>query len=155
MYLNPLDIHYCQDSISNTFSSGANIGDVLDDVCDGRTPLSSFPKIAVNKKNSKWYTTDNRRLWVFRQLRRLGKCGEIPVVKTGSISSEKMTTNNDGVEIEVRGGIYGVWFWKPNGAGSNPNGTYACTWPENSVPVYLHSFKYDNDSDDSDSDGYL
>jgi hypothetical protein len=48
-----------------------------------------------------------------------------------------MTTGNGGVSIAVRGrgGPGGVWHYKHDGAGKNLDGTYACTWPEDSVCV--------------------
>ncbi|XP_053385949.1 uncharacterized protein LOC128550626 [Mercenaria mercenaria] len=154
MLLKPSEIYYCQNSVKNKFSNGNRIGETLDDLCEGRCLLSSFPRIRVSKRDSKWFTTDNRRLWVFRHLYRLGKCGEIPVIETGDIPSQKMTTDNGGTSISVRGagGPGGTWYLKPNGTGSNPDGTFSCTWPESSF-YSIGSFYSDSD-DDVDSDDY-
>jgi hypothetical protein len=65
-----------------------------------------------------------------------------------------MTTTNGGVSIAVRGrgGPGGVWHYKHDGAGRNLDGTYACTWPEDSVCV--SSSYFDFDIYDSDDFGY-
>ncbi|XP_053385950.1 uncharacterized protein LOC128550627 [Mercenaria mercenaria] len=151
MLLKPSEIYYCQSSIKNRFKNGTMIGETLDDLCEGRCQLSSFPKIRVTKRDSKWFTTDNRRLWVFRQLYRLEKCGEIPVIVTGSIPPKKMSTGNGGLSVSVRGigGPGGMWHLKPDGAGSNPDGTYSCNWQEHSLfSLGAVGFDFDNDSDD-------
>lgn len=62
-----------------------------------------FPRIEVAKVNGYWYTADNRRLWVFRQLEKLNKCRRIPVDVIDEIPRHKMTTKNDGLYITVRG----------------------------------------------------
>lgn len=156
MYLKPTDIYYCQNSVKNVFQNGKRIGETLDDLCEGRCQLSSFPRIRVSKRDSKWFTTDNRRLWVFRQLYRLGKCGEIPVIETGVIPSDKMTTKNGGISITVRrGGPGGIWYLKPDGAGANADGSFACTWPEGSFSDSGASFFcYDSDEIYIDSDDF-
>ncbi|KAH3781559.1 hypothetical protein DPMN_159390 [Dreissena polymorpha] len=58
-------------------------------------------------------TMDNRRLWVFKELERLGKCDSVPVNVDDSIPSEKLTTDNGGVTIDVRGCPGGTWYTKP------------------------------------------
>jgi hypothetical protein len=73
---------------------------------------------------------DNRRLWVFRHLYRLGKCGEIPVEVVSDIDPAKMTTTNGGSSITVRGDPGGIWHLYPDGFGASRDGSYFCTWPE-------------------------
>jgi len=57
----------------------------------------------------KWFSADNRRLWVAKHLERLGKLDRIKVNVVRGIPLQKMTTNNGGVSIRVRGdpGGYG------------------------------------------------
>ena len=76
--------------------------------------MSSFPVIAVTKHGGYWMTSDNRRLWLFQHLERLGKCGQVPVTEASSIPGRKMTTNNNGVSIDVRGYVGGNWWRKPS-----------------------------------------
>ncbi|KAH3896168.1 uncharacterized protein LOC127864356 [Dreissena polymorpha] len=112
--LRPSDIHYSQDSINNYFDSKCNhsgvlIGQTLDDICDGRTNINSIPRITVVNRNGKWVTADNRRLWLFRQLERLGKCTNINVYEGYSIPAAKLTSTNGGVTVYVRRSPGGNW----------------------------------------------
>ena len=112
MYMSPLDIRYSQDSISCYFDSKCPhsfylLGETVDEISAGRTSLSSIPKITVVYKFGKWYTADNRRLWVFRQLEKRGKCNKIPVYVGYDIREEKFTTANDGITVRVRGNPWG------------------------------------------------
>ena len=65
--LAPSEIRYSQDSISNTFRSGQNIGETLDEIVSDPDTANRIPKISVFNKDDKWFTSDNRRLWVFKK----------------------------------------------------------------------------------------
>ena len=79
------------------------IGETLDDLYYGRATISSIPRITVVWIDGKWYSVDNRRLWIFKQLEKLGKCGKIPVHIGCDISDEKLTITNDGFSVRLRG----------------------------------------------------
>ncbi|WAR29733.1 hypothetical protein MAR_003301, partial [Mya arenaria] len=107
-----------EDSINNVFDkrcrhSDTLIGETLDAICEDRCSIHSIPTIYVMQKNGRWITADNRRLWVFRQLERLGKCKTVPVNYINHIPSEKMTTCNSGDSVRVRGNPGGRWHLKP------------------------------------------
>ncbi|KAH3896178.1 uncharacterized protein LOC127864355 [Dreissena polymorpha] len=113
--LRPSDIHYSQDSINNTFDarckhSGVSIGQTLDDILEGRTNKNNIPIITVVEWNGKWVTADNRRLWVFRELERLGKCTYIDVNEGYFLPAEKLTSTNGGVTVRVRGHTDSYWL---------------------------------------------
>ena len=91
----------------------------------------------VAKRNGKYFTTGNRRLWLFRQLERLGKCGEIPVVEIGSIPSKRFTTKNDGVSVKIRGDARGTWMSEPDCPISERRPPYLCQFDD--PPRYLSS----------------
>ena len=118
MQLRPSDIYFSQDSIRNRFRDGClhsnkTLGETLDDLCEGRISVCDIPVIAVTQKDGKWFTGDNRRLWVFRHLERLGKCTFLTVYE-GYISSDKFTTYNGGASVRVRGYPGGRWYSKPD-----------------------------------------
>ncbi|KAL4230016.1 hypothetical protein ACF0H5_010403 [Mactra antiquata] len=112
MRLRPSEIRYSQCSINNTFTGGDLIGEVLDDLCVGNLQKRSFPLIEVTKINRNWFTSDNRRLWVFRKLEELGRCGRIPVKVVNGIPPHKMSTKNNGIDVKVRGYPGGTWIRK-------------------------------------------
>lgn len=92
--LSPSEIFFSQDSISNCFGSytphrNKTIGETLDDIISGKSTLTALPTINVIKKGNKWVTADNRRLWVFKKLQKLGKCHTIDAVVTYFIKPTK------------------------------------------------------------------
>ncbi|XP_053392810.1 uncharacterized protein LOC128555200 [Mercenaria mercenaria] len=114
MLIEPSDIHYSQDSISKYFDRRSlhgtqTIGQTLDQVLIGDCSVSSIPTISVvkiRKHGDKWFSLDNRRLWVFKQLERLGyldtievRCEDFDYYRHG----RKITTNNGGISIRIRG----------------------------------------------------
>ncbi|XP_021344746.1 uncharacterized protein LOC110444706 [Mizuhopecten yessoensis] len=107
MYLSPSEIRYSQDSIACTFSYGSHcgrpIGETLDDLLFGRCRDEDIPMMTVTFRNGHWYTGDNRRLWVFRTAEELGIIDYTIEVKKGWVNPNKFTTDNQGVDIEIRG----------------------------------------------------
>ena len=119
MKLRPSDIYFSKYSINNVFNrrcphSYKNIGGTLDDLCEGQINVTTIPRISVMYEAGKWFTGDNRRLWVFRQLERLGKCTTIPVYKTSYIPNNNFTTLNGGASVTVRRNPGGVWYLRPS-----------------------------------------
>ncbi|CAC5402956.1 unnamed protein product [Mytilus coruscus] len=66
------------------------------------------------KENGKWWTADNRRLWIFRHLEKLQKCTEIPVNIIQRIDSRKRSSTNGGTDVSICRGRNpgGVWHSK-------------------------------------------
>lgn len=116
MELKPSEIYFSQNNIFRKFRNGYLIGEVLDDLYLGKISVSDIPMMTVTKKPGcdKWFTVDNRRLWVFRYLEGAGKCSTVPVYEGSyAVHSGKFTTTNEGVSIEIKfnedpGGV----FWK-------------------------------------------
>ncbi|XP_063416908.1 myb-like protein AA [Mytilus trossulus] len=154
MELRPSEIFYSQDSIMNRFGGYTNhgntyIGETLDQLLKGHCNVNSIPTISVVKKYGKWYTSDNRRLWVFRKAEELGFLETIDVNETYYLNENKFTTENGGESIRVRGGTPGgnLWrSWKPKRPNSsfqrsiptsyNLNTSNASYSPRNTSPSY-------------------
>jgi hypothetical protein len=84
--LAPSEIRYSQDSISNSFGdsthhAGQYIGETLDEIVRDPDTVDLIPNISVFKKGvkKKWFTSDNRRLWVFKKAEKLGIISYIDV----------------------------------------------------------------------------
>ncbi|KAL3859190.1 hypothetical protein ACJMK2_009419 [Sinanodonta woodiana] len=103
MRLKPSLIYFCQETIKNCFPSHGKIGFVLDKIYEGSISINTIPMISICKKGGKWFTTDNRRLWIFQQLEKLRKCSKIDVRITHYIPRNKFTTKNGGVSVTIRG----------------------------------------------------
>lgn len=119
MNLRPSEIYFTQSSISSIFGRrtrhrSKGIGDTLDDLAEGRISIGSIPKMSVMKEDGKWWTADNRRLWIFRHLEKLQKCTEIPVNITYSIDSRKRSSTNGGTDVSIYRGYSpgGIWHRK-------------------------------------------
>lgn len=78
-----------------------------------RLSVNDIPPISVKRLGDKWFTADNRRLWVFRNLERLGICSYINVIVTNYIPEGKFTTINGGESVYVRGFVGGRWYKEP------------------------------------------
>ncbi|XP_053400810.1 uncharacterized protein LOC123558238 [Mercenaria mercenaria] len=146
MYLKPSEIFFSQDSINNVFDKNCGhkykpIGETLDALCEGRCSVGSIPTISVVKHNNKWFTADNRRLWVFRNLERLGKCDKIYVSEGFYIPPSKFTTYNGGESVYVRNGSPGG-FWHRKSSVKKPTPTPAITI--NKIPVSVKDNNTEN-----------
>ncbi|CAC5392928.1 unnamed protein product [Mytilus coruscus] len=134
LQLKPSEIFYSQDSISNRFGlqppcSEKLIGKTLDELLSKSIAKSDIPNITVVMRDGKFYTADNRRLWVFQKAEEARIVHEIDV-KRGTNknfrtkSGTKFTTSNGGISIRIRGDPGGViWrtliskpnvFWEDN-----------------------------------------
>ena len=86
--------------------------------------MSDIPTIRVIERNGRWVTSDNRRLWVFKHLERLGFIDEIPVYQTHWVNDNKFTSTNDGAKVTVRGDPGGVWHRKRSGSAIGRSSSY-------------------------------
>jgi len=100
------------------------------------------------QRNGRWITSDNRRLWVFRQLERLGKCNEITVRITYYIPDDKITSTNRGKNVIVRGPPGGRWHKKRTLSG-------AITRPVNRQPTSFSSRSPSRNSSNDQSSNYV
>ena len=100
------------------------IGETLDQLLNGHCHVHSIPKISVVQRNGKWFTSDNRRLWVFRRAEEIGFLKTIDVNEACYIKDDKFTTENGGMSIRVRGGGPGGSLWR--------------TWEPKRTPTTTH-----------------
>lgn len=109
----PSEIRFSQDTIKSHWKKfSGTIGETLDQLLTGEVKLDKIPNIKVKERNGNIYSADNRRLWVFQKLEKLGKCDTI-AVKFGYIEPRKFTTKNLGTSVRIRGsGDPGGRIWK-------------------------------------------
>ena len=159
MELRPSEIFYSQDSIMNRFGDytphgNTYIGETLDQLLNGHCNIESIPNISVVERNGKWFTSDNRRLWVFRTAEEIGFLKSIDVIETYYIKDDKFTTENGGTTIRVRGSPGGsLWrTWKPKRTPTTTHGNYNSNkvfspYSDEDVNANVNTYT-DNDIDD-------
>lgn len=150
MYLRPSEIRFSQDSVGRTFGNYTShpyrpIGETLDDIITGKINVNSIPTISVLKKDGQWFTADNRRLWVFQEAEKRGKCTEIYVRETSYINYNKFTTINNGISVEVRGNPGGYLWQKMPVTKNHPKETpEILSLPSTRNPILSSHFVYEN-----------
>lgn len=77
--VDPASIRYCQHSIKNKFQCGRLLSHTLWELKKGKITASGIPLISIFKMGGLWYTSDNRRLWVFKQIAKDNSEFRIPV----------------------------------------------------------------------------
>lgn len=115
MEIKPSGILYSANIIDNLFNKNSHhcyclIGETLDSLCEGKIKISDIPLISVVQKGNVWITANNRRLWVFRQMERLGKCSTIPVFV---VADSPLAKENGFTSASVRENPGGLWYLLP------------------------------------------
>ena len=115
--LAPSEIRYSQDSISNSFGdsthhAGQYIGETLDEIVRDPDTANLIPNISVFKIDGKWFTLDNRRLWVFKKAEELDILSYIDVYVTYDLYCSKFTTTSNGKYVFIRGNNPGGYLWQ-------------------------------------------
>ena len=65
--LDPFEINFSQASINNVFQMGNDIENTIEDLVDKKIKIEDFLYIRVCQINDIWYSSDNRRLYCFRE----------------------------------------------------------------------------------------
>lgn len=108
--LKPSEILYSQSSIADKFRNGLQIGEVLDDIMEDRLSISRLPTIEVMCIDGRYVSSDNRRLWLLKQLERLRRVNEVNVKTTRRICRRKSART---IDVKIRGrGPGGIWAFK-------------------------------------------
>lgn len=115
--LKPSEVYFCQDTVTQYFNrKSANsfqpIGETLDALCNDTLDIKSIPIINVVARDGKWFTENNRRLWIYKKLELIGKVKTIDVFEVPAINEDKWTTINGGVSVQMIGIPGGIWWRK-------------------------------------------
>jgi hypothetical protein len=103
-YLDPKDIQYTQNSISNTFGertahAGESVDDLIDALKAGAVTPDDIPPLKVFEQNGKIWSINNRRLFAYKMAGVEG----VPV-KLVNVSSMTHGWTGNGIDIIVNGG---------------------------------------------------
>lgn len=102
--MKPSEIYYSQDSIRDKFDKKYTIQATYNVLVRQPGVMQRIPRIRVCLKDGKWFTLNNRRLWVFRKLEENGYIRDINVIHVGrdKLQDSKFTTTNGGKDVIVR-----------------------------------------------------
>ena len=77
--VDPALIRFTHSRIRPLFSDGREVRATLADILAGKTQVSDIPMLAVIMVDGEHYSMNNRRLWVFKELRARDFLQTIPV----------------------------------------------------------------------------
>lgn len=69
--LQPSEMYFSQEYIKHTFQGGGLIGELLDNLVNGNTRIEYIRKMRVIRRGNRYFSLDNRRLWVYRYYQKL------------------------------------------------------------------------------------
>ena len=97
--MDPRTVRFCQESISLKFSDGKDVRAISDMLRMGTISVSNIPPIHVFQWNGSWHSSDNRRLWAFKN----AGVESVPVVYIDkeNVDSTKLSTNDSGHSIRL------------------------------------------------------
>ncbi|KAG4081307.1 hypothetical protein H8356DRAFT_1079984 [Neocallimastix lanati (nom. inval.)] len=101
LYLDPKDILYSQESIDNCFRDGRSIRRTMRLLRNGEIKIEDFPpiKVCIDKSTGNYYTTANKRLWVYRE----AGLDEIPVYLIDPPRGFFYRRSGNGYNIKIKG----------------------------------------------------
>lgn len=101
---NPENIRFCQDFIRPKFRCGRLLTHTYFELKKGELDIWDIPPISIFKMDDNWYTSDNRRLWVFKRMVKDNPKYRIPVkvIEKYQVNSSKITTKSRGKYVRMR-----------------------------------------------------
>lgn len=103
--LDPLIIHFTHSKIRRQFS-GCNklLDDTLRELMDGTTSIAQIPRIRVlyDAPTQRYFSMNNRRLWVFKELRRAGRLQTVAVEMRAARSGSERRLATGTLSLEAR-----------------------------------------------------
>lgn len=102
--IHPKRIRFSQESIRRKFKCGRLISHTLWELKKCRITPYDIPIITVFRINNNWYTSDNRRLWVYQEMGKWDEDFEIPVkiIKSFKVLPKTITSENGGINVRLR-----------------------------------------------------
>lgn len=87
--LRPSEIYFTRNVLQPKFDNGMRLVETVSDIEHGDLLLGDIPCIEVvwYYEKSSWYTLDNRRLWVFKELEKSGECVRIKAQRVEAIEN--------------------------------------------------------------------
>ena len=85
--MSPSDIRFSQSDIKYSFTQGDDVHEVIDNIKRGWLSIQDFLPMNVAFYNGRWYTENNRTLYVCRVLQYEGKLKKVEVKEVSLLST--------------------------------------------------------------------
>ncbi|CAK8684611.1 unnamed protein product [Clavelina lepadiformis] len=106
VFISPDQVKFTQNSIKASFKNGdGSVNDLIRQIARKDTDVEDISMIRVYTRNGFYYSIDNRRLYVFRVLKRMGCLDtiEVRMIDYNNHSmSRRYTTKNGGCHVNLR-----------------------------------------------------
>jgi hypothetical protein len=100
--IKPSEVHFTHSRIRGTFTGcGRSVHETLEILTKDPSYISNIPRIKVVTDGAKYYSMNNRRLWVFKQLEKQGLIETIDVVLEPVPTHSKILKNTYSLEAKV------------------------------------------------------
>ena len=89
--IDPETVYFTHSKIRKQFSGcGKLLQETLNEIVAGRTAIEEIPRIRVIFDGARHYSMNNRRLWLYKELKKLGKLTVVKVeLRNAETTSEK------------------------------------------------------------------
>ena len=101
--IDPLTIYFTHSKIRKQFSgNGKLLQETLHEILTGTTLAEDLPKIRVIFDGNRYYTMNNRRLWVYKELSKAGKLDKIKVELRQAASKSEARLGQQMLALEAK-----------------------------------------------------
>jgi len=97
--LHPDHIYYTQETIRDVFQNGIPLIETLEQLRSASITVNDIPPIKVLEYEGKWWTIDNRRLWVFREYGQVIPVEKVNEEYKGHVFYKRKNTQTKGKSI--------------------------------------------------------
>ncbi|KAL4484833.1 hypothetical protein ABPG74_020010 [Tetrahymena malaccensis] len=95
-------IHFTHSKIRGQFTGcGKMLEETLKEIKEGTTKIDDIPRIKVIYDGNRYYSMNNRRLWVFKQLHAEGLLKTVPVYLEAEKATSKLKNNTYSLQAKI------------------------------------------------------
>lgn len=101
--IDPSAVYFTHSKIRKQFSgNGKLLSETLEEVLNGTTKVEAIPKIRVIFDGSRYYSMNNRRLWVYKELQKRGKLATVKVELRRAESKSEARLGQQTLALEAK-----------------------------------------------------
>lgn len=103
MWINPSEVRYTKATIPDRFDNKQTLASVYNQIVQQKIKVEDIPPIRVTWKGSAWWSLDNRRLYLLKQLecKKMLDLVEMKQVEVSSTDVNDFQTKEEGKYVEI------------------------------------------------------